>query len=171
MCYWRWVSTASRGSREPQFRDSAKGVTRSESFLDRGDETVIFKQVQAARRRNTLHSVSLYLVIVLCARRILPCYSGTFLFIEYKLYLGIFFFLCERLTPGAGAVHQLAMLLVSRAIIGSGPPRDVCGVPREDVASREIPGCIPRRRGMSQGGPPPAWWVPASPGVTWVNPG
>ena len=51
--------------------------------------------------------------------------------------LGIFFFWCEHPTSGAGAILQLVLLLVSRAIIGSGLPRGVWGAPRED---RDTPG-------------------------------
>ena len=63
---------------------------------------------------------------------------------------GIFLFWCERPTLGAGAVHQLALLLVSRAIIGSGPPRDVCSVPREVRGTSGDPGVHPE---ASRGAP------------------
>ena len=64
--------------------------------------------------------------------------------------LGIFFFWCERPTSGVGAIHQLALLLVSRAIIGSGPPRDVYSVPREVRGTPGDPGVHPE---ASRGAP------------------
>ena len=51
--------------------------------------------------------------------------------------LRVFSLGCERSTPGAGAVCQLALLLVSREASLSGPPGAVRGAPRRDVAPRE----------------------------------
>ena len=41
------MSTASRDSWEPPFRDSARGVTHSAGFLTEGLEIVVFRQVRA----------------------------------------------------------------------------------------------------------------------------
>ena len=73
--------------------------------------------------------------------------------------LGIFSLGCERSMRGAGAVHKLALLLVSLGASLSGPPGAVRGTPRGDAAPQEPRGAA---RGAA-GHPRVASFRPAGP--------
>ena len=74
--------------------------------------------------------------------------SWDLLIYSIQSVLGIFSLGCERSMPGVGAIHQLALLLVSREASLSGPLGAVRGAPRRDAAPRESRGAAQGAAGL-----------------------
>ena len=133
---------------------------------------MVFRQVRAARRRNTLCPVSLCLIIALWVRKIRSsCHSGILLFIEYKPYW-------EYSSSGVNAPPRVrapstnlpCSLSVERSL-GRAHREMSVARPGRSAVPRETPGYIPRHRGAPRGSLLLPWRGHALPGVTWSIPG